>query len=106
MVRIVFCASLAALLWMNSSMAAEHAVLQKNKLFSVAEITVKPGDTIVFKNDDDVAHNVFSSSAGFQFNLKMQPPGSSASFTFENEGKAEVRCVMHPTMKLMVDVKK
>jgi plastocyanin len=106
MPRIVFCAMLATFLWGSSSIAAEHVVLQKNKLFSVAEITVKPGDTIVFKNDDEVAHNVFSTAKDFPFNLKMQSPGTSAAISFEREGKFEIRCVMHPGMKLMVEVKK
>ena len=106
MVRTVFYALVAALLWVTSSMAAEHVVLQKNKLFSVAEITIKPGDTIVFKNDDEVAHNVFSAAKDFPFNLKMQSPGTSSSISFEREGKFEIRCVMHPGMKLMVEVTK
>ena len=86
--------------------AAEHVVVQKNKSFSVAEITIKPGDTIVFKNDDDVVHNVFSVTKGVEFNTNIQSPGQTATFTFPNEGKVEVRCVMHPTMKLVVNVKK
>jgi plastocyanin len=106
MPRIVYCAMLATFLWGTSSIAAEHVVFQKNKVFSVTEITVKSGDTMVFKNDDDVAHNVFSTAKDFPFNLKMQPPGTSASISFEREGKFEIRCVMHPGMKLMVEVKK
>ena len=86
--------------------AAEHVVVQKNKSFSVAEITIKPGDTIVFKNEDDVVHNVFSVTKGVEFNTNIQSPGQTATFTFPNEGKVEVRCVMHPTMKLVVNVKK
>jgi plastocyanin len=89
-----------------SAEAAEHVVVQKNKSFSVAEITIKPGDTIVFKNEDDVVHNVFSVTKGVEFNTNIQSPGQTATFTFPNEGKVEVRCVMHPTMKLVVNVKK
>src|SRR5205823_13979047 len=49
-----------------------HVITQKDKAFSVAELTAKSGDTIVFKNDDDVAHNVFSQTPGFEFNAKTQ----------------------------------
>ena len=98
--------SAALLLLAARTEAAEHQVIQKNKSFSVAEITIKPGDTVVFKNEDDVVHNVFSVTKGVEFNSNIQSPGQTATFTFANEGRVEVRCVMHPTMKLVVNVKK
>ena len=98
--------AVALLLLVARADAAEHVVIQKNKAFSVAEITIKPGDTVVFKNEDDVVHNVFSVTKGAEFNTNIQSPGQTATFTFPNEGKVEVRCVMHPTMKLVVNVKK
>ncbi len=84
---------------------AEHAVSQKNKEFSQAELTVKPGDKVVFSNDDEVTHNVFSNSPCCKFNLKTQAPGDKSSVTFEKEGDVEVRCAIHPKMKLTVHVK-
>jgi plastocyanin len=90
----------------RSSQAEEHVVLHKNKLFSPSEITIKPGDGVVFKNEDDVVHNAFSVTKGSEFNLNIQGPGQSASFVFPHEGKIEVRCVMHPAMKLIINVKK
>jgi len=85
--------------------AAEHAVIQKNSAFSIAEMKINPGDSIVFKNDDTVPHNVFSSSKAFQFSTNVQLPGNSATVTFKQPGTVEVRCVIHPAMKLVVDVK-
>jgi len=95
-----------ALLLAAPAAAGEHVVAQKNKSFAPAELTIKPGDTVVFKNEDDVVHNVFSITKGAEFNLNMQGPGQSSSYTFPSEGKFEIRCVMHPTMKLIVTVKK
>ena len=86
--------------------AAEHAITQKNSMFSEAEMKIKPGDSIVFKNDDTVPHNVFSASKAFQFNSNVQLPGQSATIPFKQPGSIEVRCVIHPNMKLMVEVKK
>jgi plastocyanin len=106
MLRLILGALLAPLCLAGSSMAAEHVVVQKNKAFSVAEITIKRGDTISFKNEDDVAHNAFSTSKEFSFNLNMQLPKVSTSVVFENEGTIEVRCVIHPAMKLIVNVKR
>jgi plastocyanin len=84
----------------------EHTVGQKNKEFSTQEITVKPGDTVVFANDDDVAHNVFCNNPDCKFNAKIQTPGTKSPVKFEKEGTYEVRCAIHPKMKLTVTVKK
>jgi plastocyanin len=84
----------------------EHKVGQKNKEFSTQEITVKPGDSVVFSNDDDVAHNVFCNNPDCKFNTKIQTPGTKSPVTFEKEGTYEVRCAIHPKMKLTVNVKK
>lgn len=89
-----------------SAPLADHVVGQANKAFSQAEITVKPGEKIVFKNDDSVVHNVFSVSKGFEFNLKTQAPGTTSSIPFTSEGTAVVQCAIHPKMKLVVNVKK
>jgi plastocyanin len=83
-----------------------HPVSQKNKKFSVATLTVQPGDKVVFTNDDEIIHNVFSTSKGFEFNLNAQKAGVSAEQAFATEGVAEVRCAFHPTMKLTITVKK
>jgi plastocyanin len=85
--------------------AAQHAVSQKGKVFSTAAITVKPGDEIVFKNDDDVTHNLFTNTPGLEFNL-TQPPGGQTGHVFKTEGVADVRCAFHPRMKLTVTVAK
>jgi plastocyanin len=79
---------------------------QKNKEFSEKEITIKVGETVTFKNSDTVSHNVFSNSSCCKFNLKTQAPGESHKVKFENEGTVEVRCAIHPTMKLIIHVKK
>ena len=86
--------------------AGKQTVQQKNKAFSTTELTVKVGDVLEFKNDDDVAHNVFSTSPTQAFNTKIQPPGASAEVTFVTEGIVQVRCAIHPQMKLTVHVEK
>jgi len=81
-----------------------HVITQKDKTFSATELTVKTGDTIVFKNDDDVTHHVFSQTAGFEFNSRTQAPGAEASISFDKAGTVEVRCAIHPKMKAIVHV--
>ena len=87
------------------SVAAPRTISQKNKRFSIETLELKVGDTIVFKNDDAVVHNVYSTSAGHSFNLKTQVPGVASPISFSSPGTVQVRCAFHPTMKLSVVVK-
>lgn len=86
--------------------AKEHVISQKNKEFSKSELTIAPGDTVVFKNDDDTTHNVFSASESTKFNAGMQKPGVESKHTFEKPAQGEIRCAIHPKMKLKLTVKK
>lgn len=88
------------------SAGQKHVVTQKGKSFSVSELLVKVGDVVEFKNDDDVSHNVFSVSKVQPFNTKMQTPGSETAVTLINPGTIEVRCAIHPGMKLRIQVAK
>ena len=87
-----------------AAFAAEQTVTQKGKVFSKPEVTLKKGDTIVFVNDDTVAHNIYSATAGNDFNLGSQPPGKSVSVTFDKPGDIDVMCAIHPLMKMKVKV--
>jgi len=87
------------------ALAKDHSVSQKGKAFSVETLNVGIGDTIVFKNDDDTSHNVFSTTDGHKFNLGIQKQGTENSHKFEKAGEVEVRCAIHPKMKLKVVVK-
>ncbi len=84
--------------------AAEHAVDQKGKEFSVKTLTVKKGDVVVFQNSDSVTHNVFSKDDQIKFDLKTQKPGENSKVTFDKVGKGEVRCAIHPHMKIQLTV--
>jgi plastocyanin len=84
--------------------AGEHAVSQRGKQFRPGELRVRAGDTVVFRNDDEVTHNVFSKTPGSQFNVKLQAPGTASPVVFEQPGVVDVRCAIHPAMKLRVVV--
>jgi plastocyanin len=105
--RLIFAAmtAAAALSTIAVVRAAQHVVSQKGKTFSSETMTVKPGDEVVFRNDDDVTHNVFSNTSGMSFNL-TQSPGSNSSQVFNSEGTAEIRCAFHTKMKMTIVVKK
>lgn len=86
------------------ALAEEFEVGQKNKEFTKSEITIKAGDSISFKNEDDFHHNVFSLSDAALFDLGSYDQGNAKSFTFEEAGTVDVECAIHPSMKLTVTV--
>ncbi|HYX32276.1 MAG TPA: plastocyanin/azurin family copper-binding protein [Oligoflexus sp.] len=86
------------------ALAEVHKVYQKGKSFSTQELKIKAGDSVVFHNDDDTAHNVFSSSAGTRFNLKIQNPGTKNEQKFEKPGEGDIRCAIHPSMKIKLKI--
>ena len=84
--------------------AADHTIRQKGKVFSENEITVKRGDELLFLNDDNIAHNVLSTTAGNRFDLGLLNPGELRPVKFDSVGDVRVICAIHPTMKMTVKV--
>jgi plastocyanin len=97
-------AVIAATAWLQAG-DAPAIVSQKNLTFTPGGVTVKIGDSLQFKNDDDVTHNAFSTSKGNEFNSKAQQPGQTASVTFKAVGQVDIRCAFHPKMTMTVTVK-
>ena len=84
--------------------ASRHVVGQKGSLFSPGKMTVKAGDVVVFKNDDGVNHHIYSSTKGQEFNLETAAPGQEVRHTFPKAGRVDIRCGLHPGMRLVVNV--
>jgi plastocyanin len=102
--RIHFLPALAVALATSAADAEDHVVIQKDRSFSTAEITIQRGDRIVFQNQDSRTHNVFSRTPGNAFEIKAQIPGQTAAVPFPANGPTDVRCAIHPNMKLTVRV--
>ena len=103
--RITWLAAFACLATLFAQDATPaHRIEQKNRAFSVDEITLHRGEKIEFCNADDVTHNVFSTSKTNPFNLRTQAPGSTSTVEFKEVGVTEVRCAIHPSMRLTVTV--
>ena len=96
---------LSALMTCAIARAEDHVVKQDDRTFSVTEITIKPGEALIFTNCDSVTHNVFSHSQANPFTIKVQKPGEATTVAFKEEGVTEVRCAIHPKMKILVTVK-
>jgi plastocyanin len=78
-------AALAFVAGSTVGLAAERTISQKGKVFSESVVEIKKGETLVFLNDDNVPHNVLSTTSGHAFEI-------------------QVICAMHPSMKMSLKV--
>ena len=108
MQRLYIAAGLAVLLAQTVTADApkELLVSQKAKQFSVAALSAKVGDTVTFKNEDNVSHNIFSLSDVQTFDLGTYGNGQARSLKLEAPGVIEVECAVHPNMKMKITVSK
>jgi plastocyanin len=81
--------------------AADVRVIQKGRRFSPTELTIKAGDSVTFTNDDEFIHQMYSEGL---FDSDEKKPGQTLTEAFPRSGTFEVRCHIHPKMKLVVHV--
>jgi plastocyanin len=82
--------------------AADAKVQIDQYAFLPQRITVKPGTTVTWTNDDDAPHTIASSAKVF----KSRPldTGDKFSFTFTTPGTYAYFCSVHPQMTGTVTV--
>jgi amicyanin len=71
--------------------------------FIPSEITVAPGTTVTWVNNEAMPHNVADSNKGFR--SKTLVKDDKFSFTFTTAGEYDYLCLIHPNMKGKVIVK-
>lgn len=91
-------------LFSNICLAEEYLITQNDLQFKPAIKVVKPGDSVKFRNDDNVVHNIISLTDEFQFDLGKFQPGMAKSVDFKQRGVVDVQCTIHPGMKMTIFV--
>jgi plastocyanin len=76
-------------------------VMIDNFTFEPAQLTVKVGSTVTWKNRDDIPHTVVSAG---KFRSKTMDTDDSYSFTFTAAGDYNYFCSLHPHMTGMIKV--
>ena len=74
-------------------------VIIDNMKFSPEIITIKVGDTIVWKQNDEVSHTVSVSFAPAQFDSGVMRQGETFKYTFKEPGTYLYKCSLHPIMR-------
>jgi plastocyanin len=76
--------------------ASDTEVKIDNFTFVPQHVTVKPGTTVTWVNDDDIPHAI--AATGKEFRSKVLDTNDKYSFTFTTAGTFEYFCSLHPHM--------
>jgi plastocyanin len=87
----------------NSVAGPVASVSMDHNTFIPSEITVAPGTTVTWVNNEAMPHTVVDSNKGFR--SKALVKDASFSFTFATAGDYNYLCSIHPNMKGKVIVK-
>jgi plastocyanin len=85
---------------------AKFVMDQQNLAFIPRVLPILVGSTVLFPNNDQVDHNVFSMSRTKKFNLGSYTPGENKKVVFDKPGIVEVRCDVHAEMAAYILVMK
>jgi len=106
----IFLAASAILLLVPIGTFAESTyidIAQRGIRFSQTSLIVHVGTTVRYHNQDDVTHNLMIlGDDGDPQDEGLQPRGATVTKTFDRAGLFEVRCAIHPRMKMTVMVEK
>lgn len=83
---------------------ARAAIDMRSKAFVPPIVAVPVGSSVSFPNADPILHNVFSVSAGNQFDLGLYGRGDGRAVVFRTPGVVRVFCNVHPQMEAFVVV--
>jgi plastocyanin len=86
------------------AMAADsaHTVSQKGRAFRPSEMTINRGESLTFTNEDSFIHQIYIDGL---FDSEEKAPGENLNETFPQAGTFQVRCHIHPTMRMTLRVK-
>ncbi|MGO9331790.1 MAG: plastocyanin/azurin family copper-binding protein [Steroidobacteraceae bacterium] len=108
MKQLVVAVGLASIFAVSATMADPPVTVTQSGLkFSVKDLQVNKGQTVVFLNDDDTSHNitVTGDGNGVSVNGGLQPPGEKFEMPFRKAGTYVVTCGIHPKMRMNIVVK-
>jgi plastocyanin len=85
----------------HAARCEDLSIMIDNFTFEPAQLSVKVGTTVTWKNRDDIPHTVVSAG---KFRSKTLDTDDSYSFTFTAPGDYTYFCSLHPHMKGTIKV--
>lgn len=83
----------------TASGVVQSQISIKNFSFDPQSITIKPGTTVTWINNDSVPHTITSDPDGATFKSQTLQPGEKFQFTFASAGTFPYHCSIHPSMQ-------
>jgi len=90
------------LLGQRAYAAQTHVVEISGFEFQPAELTIREGDTVVWVNNDPVAHT--STADGGEWDSGLMASGDEWEFVADAAGEFEYACTPHPQMTASITV--
>jgi plastocyanin len=85
-----------------SAADSSRIISQKGRAFRPGEVTIARDQSLTFTNEDSFIHQIYVDGL---FDSDEKSPGEVLNETFPRTGTFQVRCHIHPTMRLIVHVK-
>ena len=79
-----------------------RTISQKGRAFRPGEVTISRNEALTFTNEDSFIHQIYVNGL---FDSEEKGPGEVINQSFPRTGTFQVRCHIHPTMRLIVHVK-
>lgn len=79
-------------------------ISQKDKMFAPGQVKIGRGQTLTVLNNDTRTHNVRIADPRLPFNSGAQEPGERVTLKFDQPGRFDAHCAIHPTMRLSIEV--
>jgi len=73
-------------------------IVQKNQTFIPYVTAISVGTAVVFPNEDNVQHHIYSLSKAKRFEKPLYAPGSRESVIFDQPGVVTIGCNIHDWM--------
>jgi len=105
--RTLYAAVVVAALAATHATAAPPDITVKieNFTFSPAEITVAPGTTVVWDNEDDIPHTIAGADTPRLFRSDPLDTGEHFAYRFDYQGRFAYFCSLHAHMQGVVVVR-
>ena len=92
--------------WLQANASSEDMIVisQKNRTYAPEAVSVKAGESIRIINDDIFLHHAFVDDEDMEFDSGPMEEGETRDIEFSEPGEYDIKCAIHPKMKLTVTV--
>jgi plastocyanin len=84
------------------SKPGDYRIYTHLRAFDPPSLVIPIGSRIIFPNQDDILHNVFSATPGSEFDLGTYAEDERAAYTFKKAGVVTINCNVHQDMQANV----